>query len=300
MTPSGAQQIKIFLPTPSARRATVVFSFTQTADNISTHALREEGDAEAVGITVSAIFISTHALREEGDCVRKWRTRSKKIFLPTPSARRATASPSPRRSRRSDFYPRPPRGGRQRQAAGKGPLPQISTHALREEGDPGVPEMGCRRKRISTHALREEGDPRLILLYTTSKYFYPRPPRGGRPDLYLDDEGELQFLPTPSARRATGPYPDIPAVCADFYPRPPRGGRPAAVQRAGAGQAISTHALREEGDLKHDEYNGRQQDFYPRPPRGGRRRQPTVPAHGQWIFLPTPSARRATGPLRGL
>ena len=232
MTPSGAQQIKIFLPTPSARRATVVFSFTQTADNISTHALREEGDAEAVGITVSAIF--------------------------------------------------------------------ISTHALREEGDPGVPEMGCRRKRISTHALREEGDPRLILLYTTSKYFYPRPPRGGRPDLYLDDEGELQFLPTPSARRATGPYPDIPAVCADFYPRPPRGGRPAAVQRAGAGQAISTHALREEGDLKHDEYNGRQQDFYPRPPRGGRRRQPTVPAHGQWIFLPTPSARRATGPLRGL
>ena len=113
MTPSGAQQIKIFLPTPSARRATVVFSFTQTADNISTHALREEGDAEAVGITVSAIFISTHALREEGDpgvpemgCRRKRisthalreegdllrykEPEPDKRFLPTPSARRAT------------------------------------------------------------------------------------------------------------------------------------------------------------------------------------------------------------------
>ena len=57
--------------------------------------------------------ISTHALREEGDSrvmVAAW---TALVFLPTPSVRRATASPC---------------GGR------AVPLP-ISTHALREEGD---------------------------------------------------------------------------------------------------------------------------------------------------------------------
>ena len=79
---------------------------------------------------------------------------------------------------------------------------------------------------ISIHALREEGDWLPIPAAWLPTYFYPRPPRGGRPfaagKLYRIDE----FLSTPSARRATLdfefelPYPD------DFYPRPPRGGRP--------------------------------------------------------------------------
>ena len=34
---------------------------------------------------------------------------------------------------------------------------------------------------------------------------------------------------------------------------------------------ISTHALREEGDLERYEIQAFWQDFYPRPPRGGRR-----------------------------
>ena len=56
-------------------------------------------------------------------------------FLPTPSARRATA-----RSHRSP------------------PSVIISTHALREEGDD--PDLATRKRgiHISTHALREEGD----------------------------------------------------------------------------------------------------------------------------------------------
>ena len=36
-------------------------------DAISTHALREEGDLEAVGDLLRTLLISTHALREEGD-----------------------------------------------------------------------------------------------------------------------------------------------------------------------------------------------------------------------------------------
>ena len=56
----------------------------------------------------------------------------------------------------------------------------ISTHALREEGDGPA---GRRRRGIpiSTHALREEGDDIL--------------------EDYVQEAG--QFLPTPSARRAT-------------------------------------------------------------------------------------------------
>ena len=57
------------------------------------------------------------------------------------------------------------------------------------------------------------------------RYFYPRPPRGGRHDLYAPfGPGEV-FLSTPSARRAT------------------RWRR----TEPGAGE-ISIHALREEGD----------------------------------------------------
>ena len=58
------------------------------------------------------------------------------------------------------------------------------------------------------------------------KYFYPRPPRGGRlrPD-----------VPSPETR--------------DFYPRPPRGGRQGARKLAIFAVIISIHALREEGDV---------------------------------------------------
>ena len=50
----------------------------------------------------------------------------------------------------------------------------------------------------------------------------------------------MQFLSTPSARRATFQMSYSSARLTYFYPRPPRGGRPAAT--------ISIHALREEGD----------------------------------------------------
>ena len=36
-------------------------------------------------------------------------------------------------------------------------------------------------QRISIHALREEGDMALYYNHDDEKYFYPRPPRGGRP-----------------------------------------------------------------------------------------------------------------------
>ena len=123
------------------------------------------------------------------------------IFLSTPSARRAT------------FY----RPGRY--------LPgMISIHALREEGD-SVLSLNFDFFDISIHALREEGDSRLFCLACWNVYFYPRPPRGGRPGSLSMICFLRSFLSTPSARRAT----------------PER-----RIQRLQ--QPISIHALREEGD----------------------------------------------------
>ena len=57
----------------------------------------------------------------------------------------------------------------------------ISIHALREEGDICKPVTAPPEQIISIHALREEGDPFLCVFVIRLTYFYPRPPRGGRP-----------------------------------------------------------------------------------------------------------------------
>ena len=80
-----------------------------------------------------------------------------------------------------------------------------------------------------------------------TQYFYPRPPRGGRPFDKIYANAQNIFLSTPSARRATTMLFILSAGQKDFYPRPPRGGRP----RSAAMRLSHSH-------------------FYPRPPRGGR------------------------------
>ena len=60
------EKVYIFLSTPSARRATFCKDGEVSAEWISIHALREEGDR--VRHQFSGLFqISIHALREEGD-----------------------------------------------------------------------------------------------------------------------------------------------------------------------------------------------------------------------------------------
>ena len=58
---------------------------------------------------------------------------------------------------------------------------------------------------ISIHALREEGDSLLLrCLCVRPADFYPRPPRGGRHPAHCVPLMVFQtFLSTPSARRAT-------------------------------------------------------------------------------------------------
>ena len=81
---------RIFLSTPSARRATLYNRSQQNGYSISIHALREEGDE-----------------RNTGDY----------------------------RLGGGHFYPRPPRGGRRQRASKSRQRASISIHALREEGD---------------------------------------------------------------------------------------------------------------------------------------------------------------------
>ena len=173
-------RLSYFYPRPPRGGRLKVNDFEPTTMGISIHALREEGDVHHVNHVKDApdfyprpprggrpqlfeytgmrLGISIHALREEGDvCAR---------------------------------HP----------AADHG---RISIHALREEGDPIVSSVSENRLKflstpsarratvsqvdsgkdnfISIHALREEGDIFSVKVSSSSTYFYPRPPRGGRP-----------------------------------------------------------------------------------------------------------------------
>ena len=148
------------------------------------------------------ILISIHALREEGD-----------------------RPPAPAWRRQSNFYPRPPRGGRPRR-------PKSQTTLL--DFYPRPPRGGrrpCRSRlhdhqRISIHALREEGD----LLRAK--------------DLIADQI----FLSTPSARRATRQLAgNNQAGLISIHALREEGDK--AKIMAASILEISIHALREEGDV---------------------------------------------------
>ena len=130
--------------------------------------------------SITSKEISIHALREEGDNRNYVAPRLTELFLSTPSARRATGSRPPAAPPSSNFYPRPPRGGRQyRLLSGTLTFKFLSTPSARRAT---VADRHLARGRdISIHALREEGDPLRWCRRCPAKYFYPRPPRGGRP-----------------------------------------------------------------------------------------------------------------------
>ena len=151
----------------------------------------------------------------------------------------------------------------------------------------------------------------------TSRHFYPRPPRGGRPEYSESNAGAKEFLSTPSARRATGTFHGASRNTPYFYPRPPRGGRhikPVRTEVLENGYFYPRPPRGGRLTLRWNKSEGGY--FYPRPPRGGRppRGQRQARCHAISIhalreegdgavgrlsrrvgeFLSTPSARRAT------
>ena len=125
----------------------------------------------------------------------------------------------------------------------------LSTPSMRRAT--GGPQRPRGNSRISIHALREEGDPAPYPLKILNTQFLSTPSARRATKDALDKLEKHLFLSTPSARRAT----DVAAAGHDL-------------------DAISIHALREEGD-----------------------REPT-PRTEAMQFLSTPSARRATPPAR--
>ena len=126
----------------------------------------------------------------------------------------------------------------------------------------------------------------------------------------------IEFLSTPSARRATSPTHRALPGKVEFLSTP--SARRATVGNDAQAQdiEISIHALREEGDFNGFARPRESAYFYPRPPRGGRRGRNLERGFGHSIsihalreegdggkviecspafkFLSTPSARRAT------
>ena len=200
-----AAWVRRFLSTPSARRATFFSGGVFYWDEfLSTPSARRA--TPGLCPDAQAGRISIHALREEGD------QKGEPITIPL-----------------NDFYPRPPRGGR----------PSASPSTARRSGFLSTPSARRATSElpqlalvgaISIHALREKGDVRLSVPRICEVDFYPRPPRGGRHIKKAQEPDNVQFLSTPSARRATKPMRGVLCI-----------------------QNISIHALREEGDRACEE-----------------------------------------------
>ena len=160
-----------------------------------------------MGTTEAAkILISIHALREEGDAHFDHHLRLDLKFLSTPSARRATVWLARYPRDKSNFYPRPPRGGR----------PGRCTARPCDWNFYPRPPRGGRRSKQRNYGLSEP--------------FLSTPSARRATPLFLWYLGCKTFLSTPSARRATLDKSRAVLTVQDFYPRPPRGGRPYTVE----------------------------------------------------------------------
>ncbi len=169
----------LFLSTPSARRATPCTALPEDTWDISIHALREEGDHYVVYIVSRAKNFYPRPPRGGRLLVGILLPLAGK-FLSTPSARRATWLACLR------ICPH-----------------KISIHALREEGDVSPDgDMDAGWKFLSTPSARRATNC-ARRPYHRARYFYPRPPRGGRPNGPKIWASTKPFLSTPSARRAT-------------------------------------------------------------------------------------------------
>ena len=144
-------------------------------------------------------------------------------FLSTPSARRATCTASGW-SRNMEISIHALREEGDARVLNKVGGSSISIHALREEGD-ARRRAGGRGFAISIHALREEGDGFSSMYLSIASYFYPRPPRGGRPAGFVLLQTGLEI--SIHALREEG---DCRRLCGQLS------------------TTISIHALREEGD----------------------------------------------------
>ena len=113
---AAIDHIAEFLSTPSARRATLLDRLTRPLHCYFYPRPPRGGRRPLLFGRGDTTLISIHALREEGDIRCSWSSSVSRLFLSTPSARRATPKSRSRSLTTFYFYPRPPRGGRRCQS----------------------------------------------------------------------------------------------------------------------------------------------------------------------------------------
>ena len=179
------------------------------------------------------------------------------------------ASGSAGRSYVSNFYPRPPGGGRLT-------LPLITCALNLFLSTPsGWRATLYHLSFIPTNQNfypRPPGGGRLLHSFLTSQYFYfyPRPPGGGRPMLNQAFNFVCEFLSTPSGWRATASGSAGRSYVSNFYPRPPGGGRLFHSQTVWAKLTFLSTPSGWRATSGGNGHRARIQNFYPRPPGGGR------------------------------
>ncbi len=239
-----------FLSTPSARRATAIFSSSSYL-SLNFYPRPPRGGRPLILAT----------------------QRGGMLFLSTPSARRATAGRCHQGQQARHFYPRPPRGGRhfgQRHTINRA---RISIHALREEGDNVLSRMYLALSDFYPRPPRG-GRPKQYFFVSQSCLFLSTPSaRRATRDFLVIVILELEFLSTPSARRATPKLSMKPTATTISIHALREEGDPKCPLWAPR-RVISIHALREEGDSTRWRHRSARSYFYPRPPRGGRLQQP--------------------------
>ena len=208
------------------------------------------------------MLISIHALRAEGDDSRSRNASCGSNFYPRPPCGgRPYISAGEARYR--NFYPRPPCGGRPLKLSGGGrAIIFLSTPSVRR----ATLAYLCKWRKL--------------------RYFYPRPPCGGRRTSWHRRWAAQRFLSTPSVRRATDFVFLLPArYHISIHALRAEGDRLDC--DSGFRMNISIHALRAEGDFRQSSACAARGYFYPRPPCGGRRVRPMLSWMG-WYFYPRP------------
>ena len=158
---SYARTAKLFQSTPSARRATAVLIVYICVFVDFNPRPPRGGRPGRQNHTTRKDDISIHALREEGDPGDKITRLERMIFQSTPSARRATNIVCAVGGGLLHFNPRPPWGKRPDKPKTPAPAKQFQSAISTWKATTDKLIVYDEAYMISIHALREEGDRRL-------------------------------------------------------------------------------------------------------------------------------------------
>ena len=155
-SPVAFLSLLTFLSTPSARRATSIRqAFGMNFEFLSTPSARRATFAHST-VPNDAIFLSTPSARRATSISMSFAKAFLHFYPRPPRGGRQNCAPPPCLPSRY-FYPRPPRGGRRQ-------VPEVNVSGMKFLAPPSARRATlalCHRgpvRQISIHALREEGD----------------------------------------------------------------------------------------------------------------------------------------------